>query len=176
MDLKLIKSLLNMISDSDVNEVSIEEGDFKIKIKKQPDVVQAKGPAPVNYVQVPDYGHPVAANPGAAAAATAPSPAPASSPSSEPAPAPAPAVSPSAKTIIIKSPIVGTYYESPAPDQDPYIQAGSAIRKGQTLCIIEAMKIMNEIESEYDGKIVNILVKNAQPVEFDQPLFEIEPS
>jgi acetyl-CoA carboxylase biotin carboxyl carrier protein len=166
MDLKLIKNLLTMISDSDVNEVSIEEGEFKIKIKKQPDVVQMRGPAPVNYMQLQD--HP-AGTPNPAGAAPAPSTA------DEPV-TKAPAASPSSKTIIIKSPIVGTYYESPAPDQDPYIQIGSTIKKGKTLCIIEAMKIMNEIESEYDGKVVNILVKNAQPVEFDQPLFEIDPA
>lgn len=166
MDLKLIKNLLTMISDSDVNEVSIEEGEFKIKIKKQPDVVQMRGPAPVNYMQLSD-------NPAANQNPAAPAPVPEAAPASE---SKTPAASPSSKTIIIKSPIVGTYYESPAPDQDPYLQIGSTIKKGKTLCIIEAMKIMNEIESEYDGKIVNILVKNAQPVEFDQPLFEIDPA
>ncbi|MCA1802387.1 MAG: acetyl-CoA carboxylase biotin carboxyl carrier protein [Rhodothermaceae bacterium] len=170
MDLKLIKNLLTMISDSDVNEVSIEEGEFKIKIKKQPDVVQMRGPAPVNYMQLQENpaGH---QNP--ALAAPAPAAVPAAAPAAE---TKAPSASPSSKTIIIKSPIVGTYYDSPAPDQDPYLQIGSTIKKGKTLCIIEAMKIMNEIESEYDGKVVNILVKNAQPVEFDQPLFEIDPA
>ena len=155
-----------MISDSDVNEVSIEEGEFKIKIKKQPDVVQMRGPAPVNYMQLQE-------NPAGSQNPAVAAPAPAAAPVQE---AKAPAASPSSKTITIKSPIVGTYYESPAPDQDPYLQIGSTIKKGKTLCIIEAMKIMNEIESEYDGKVVNILVKNAQPVEFDQPLFEIEPA
>ncbi|TVQ13373.1 MAG: acetyl-CoA carboxylase biotin carboxyl carrier protein [Balneolaceae bacterium] len=166
MDLKLIKNLLTMISDSDVNEVSIEEGEFKIKIKKQPDVVQMRGPAPVNYMQLQD-------NPQASQNPANTAPAPAAAPETG---TKAPAVSPSSKTIIIKSPIVGTYYEASAPDQDPFVQVGSKISKGKTLCIIEAMKIMNEIESEYDGKIVNILVKNAQPVEFDQPLFEIDPA
>jgi acetyl-CoA carboxylase biotin carboxyl carrier protein len=170
MDLKLIKNLLTMISDSDVNEVSIEEGEFKIKIKKQPDVVQMRGPAPVNYMQLQDnpQGSQSPAN-----TASAPAPAAAAAPETG---TKASAASPSSKTIIIKSPIVGTYYEASAPDQDPFVQVGSKISKGKTLCIIEAMKIMNEIESEYDGKIVNILVKNAQPVEFDQPLFEIDPA
>jgi acetyl-CoA carboxylase biotin carboxyl carrier protein len=168
MDLKLIKNLLTMISDSDVNEVSIEEGEFKIKIKKQPDVVQMRGPAPVNYMQLQDNPQ-GSQNP----ANTAPAPAAAAAPATG---TKAPAASPSSKTIIIKSPIVGTYYEASAPDQDAFVQVGSKISKGKTLCIIEAMKIMNEIESEYDGKIVNILVKNAQPVEFDQPLFEIDPA
>ena len=76
----------------------------------------------------------------------------------------------------IKSPMVGTFYLSPAPDADPYVEVGSAVKKGQILCIIEAMKLMNEIESEHDGKIVEILVENAQPVEYNQPLFRIEPA
>lgn len=76
----------------------------------------------------------------------------------------------------IKSPMVGTFYLSPAPDADPYVEVGSAVKKGQVLCIIEAMKLMNEIESEHDGKIVEILVENAQPVEYNQPLFRIEPA
>lgn len=169
MDLKLIKNLLTMISDSDVNEVSIEEGEFKIKIKKQPDVVQMRGSAPVNYMQLPDNPS-VGQNPVAAAPSA---PAPSAAPADETKTA---KNEQSSKTVIIKSPIVGTWYEASAPDQDPFVQIGSKITKGKTLCIIEAMKIMNEIESEYDGKIVNILVNNAQPVEFDQPLFEIEPA
>ncbi len=76
----------------------------------------------------------------------------------------------------IKSPMVGTFYLSPAPDADPYVEVGSAVKKGQVLCIIEAMKLMNEIESDHDGKIVEILVQNGQPVEYNQPLFRIEPA
>lgn len=76
----------------------------------------------------------------------------------------------------IKSPMVGTFFLSPAPDADPYVKVGSTVKKGQVLCIIEAMKLMNEIESEHDGKIVEILVENAQPVEYNQPLFRIEPA
>jgi acetyl-CoA carboxylase biotin carboxyl carrier protein len=163
MDLKLIKNLLNMISDSDVNEVSIEEGEFKIKIKKQPDVVQQRGNTPVSYIQAPGTQ-----------AQAAPPPNPVAESSTGETSSDTKGKSPG--TIIIKSPIVGTFYEAPAPDLDPYVQPGSAIKKGETICIIEAMKIMNEIESEHDGKIVKILVNNAQPVEFDQPLFELDPS
>ncbi len=76
----------------------------------------------------------------------------------------------------IKSPMVGTFYLSPAPNADPYVEVGSAVKKGQVLCIIEAMKLMNEIESDHDGKIVEILVQNGQPVEYNQPLFRIEPA
>lgn len=76
----------------------------------------------------------------------------------------------------IKSPMVGTFYRSPAPDADPYIEVGQTVRRGQVLCIIEAMKLMNEIESEYDGKIVEILVESGQPVEYNQPLFAVAPA
>jgi acetyl-CoA carboxylase biotin carboxyl carrier protein len=156
MDLKHIKSLLQLISEADVNEVYIEEGDFKIKIKKRSEATYVSAPpaapAPVASVVVPS-------------AAAAPASAPA-----------APAPSASAATASIKSPIVGTFYAAGSPDAKPFVSVGDVISKGQPLCIIEAMKIMNEIESDMSGKVVAIHVKNGQPVEFDQPLFEIEPA
>lgn len=156
MDLKHIKSLLQLISEADVNEVYIEEGDFKIKIKKRSEATYvsapATAPAPVASVVIPS-------------AAAAPASAPA-----------APAPSASAATAPIKSPIVGTFYAAASPDAKPFVSIGDVIAKGQPLCIIEAMKIMNEIESDMSGKVVAIHVKNGQPVEFDQPLFEIEPA
>jgi len=163
MDLKLIKNLLNLISSSEVNEVTIEEGDFKIQIKKQADQV--------NNNQSPVY---------------IPAPAPATAPAPQPAAAPAQGASggsnsqesdkPDDKHTVIRSPIVGTFYRSPSPDTDAFVKEGDTISRGDTLCIVEAMKIMNEIESEHAGKIVKILVDDGQPVEFDQPLFEIEPA
>jgi acetyl-CoA carboxylase biotin carboxyl carrier protein len=156
MDLKHIKSLLQLISEADVNEVYIEEGDFKIKIKKRSEATYVSAPpaapAPVASVVVPS-----------AAAAPASTPV-------------APAPSASAATASIKSPIVGTFYAAGSPDAKPFVSVGDVISKGQPLCIIEAMKIMNEIESDMSGKVVAIHVKNGQPVEFDQPLFEIEPA
>ena len=83
---------------------------------------------------------------------------------------------PEKKGHVITSPFVGTFYRTPAPDQPPFVEVGSSVRKGQTLCIIEAMKLMNEIESEVGGKVAEILVENAQPVEFGQALFRIEPA
>ncbi len=167
MDLKLIKNLLNMIADSDVSEVSIEEGDFKIKVKKQAET-PAYAPQPV----FPPSGF----APSAPVEITMPSPQ--STPSSSAAPAPAPAEAPKSggNTTVIKSPIVGTFYKAPSPDSPAFTEVGKVVSKGDTLCIIEAMKIMNEIESEYSGKIVRIIAENGQPVEFDQPLFEIEAS
>jgi acetyl-CoA carboxylase biotin carboxyl carrier protein len=156
MDLKLIKNILELISESDVNEVSLEEGDFKIKVKKQGEVQQ------VSYTQ------PAAPQPAAQPAAPA-----------QPQQASAPAESaesgddqPAGETVT--SPIVGTFYESPSPDSDPFIKVGDKVSKGDTLCIVEAMKIMNEIEAEFGGTVQKILVDDAQPVEFEQPLFIIK--
>ncbi len=161
MDLKLIKNLISMISDSDVNEVSIEEGDFKIKVKKQSDNQGVR--EQVYYAPSPS-------------AAPAPAPQPVAEPAApaEPAKAAAPAADTSGLTI--KSPIVGTFYSKPSPESDPFVSVGQTVKKGDVLCIVEAMKIMNEIESEHDGKITKVLVQDAQPVEFDQPLFIIEPA
>lgn len=146
-----------MISDSDVDEVSIEEGDFKIKVKKTGTVEQ------ITYTQ-----------PAAAPAAPA-QPAPPQAPA-QPAPTAESASKPTASGETVKSPIVGTYYQAASPDSDPFVKVGDTVQKGQTLCIIEAMKIMNEIEAEFGGTLKEILVTDGTPVEFDQPLFIIEKS
>lgn len=154
MDLKLIKNILNLISESDVNEVSIEEGDFKIKVKKSGDVEQ------VTYTHAaPQAAMPAPSQPAAPTAPTS---------------APAEAAAPTATGETVKSPIVGTYYKASSPDSDPFIKVGDTVTQGQTLCIIEAMKIMNEIEAEFSGTVKEILVTDGTPVEFDQPLFIIE--
>lgn len=155
MDLKLIKNILNLISESDVDEVSIEEGDFKIKVKKTGTVEQ------VTYTQPAAPAHV------AAPAAPSQPAAPASGESKEES-----KPAPSGDTL--KSPIVGTYYKAPSPDSDPFVKVGDKVSKGQTLCIVEAMKIMNEIEAEFGGTIEEILVEDGQPVEYDQPLFTIK--
>ncbi len=155
MDLKLVKNLLDLISESEVNEVSIEEGDFKIKVKKKSDT-----PAAQLQYQMPQQ--------------------PAQTP--QPAVSPSPAGSSEGKTEgdkqpdgdVVKSPIVGTFYEAPSPDADPFVKEGDKVNKGDTLCIIEAMKIMNEIDAEFSGTVQKIIAKDAQPVEFDQPLFIIK--
>ncbi len=156
MDLKLVKKLLDLISESDANEVSVEEGDFKLKVKKVTTDSQS-----VQY-QVP-------ASQPAAAPQPAPNPQPAQSESTEKA-------SSDSKPDgdVVKSPIVGTFYEAPSPDSDPFVSVGDTVKQGQTLCIVEAMKIMNEIEAEFNGTVQKILVDNGQPVEFDQPLFIIK--
>lgn len=154
MDLKLVKNLLNLISESEVNEVSIEEGDFKIKVKKT-----SESAAQTVHYQMPQQ--PQAPQPPAAPQPSASGEVSAEADSAKPA------------GDVLKSPIVGTFYEAPSPDSDPFVSVGDRIEAGQTICIIEAMKIMNEIEAEFSGTVEKILVDNGSPVEFDQPLFII---
>ena len=153
MDLKLIKNIINLISESDVDEVSIEEGDFKIKVKKTGTVEQVTYHTPMAAPLAPQTAAPLAA----------PQPNQAAIPAA-----------PAATGETVKSPIVGTFYKSPSPDSDPFVKVGDQISKGQTLCIIEAMKIMNEIEAEFSGVLKEMLVDDGTPVEYDQPLFVIE--
>ena len=157
MDIKQIQDLIKFVSKSGVNEVSIEEKDFKITIKTTQDH---------NYV--------ISANQAAApvAAPMAHQPAPAILPN-------VPVVAAAAdegKYITIKSPMIGTFYRSSSPDKANFVNVGDEITSGTVLCIIEAMKLFNEIESEVSGKIVKVLVDNSKPVEYDQPLFLIDPS
>ncbi len=162
MDLKLVKNILDLISESDVDEVSIEEGDFKISVKKKASA--SPGEIPAYHYQIP-----------AQSPAPAPPPSTANSPDHSPADTSAgPDQEDSVDGDTVKSPIVGTFYRAPSPESDPFVEVGDKVEKGDTLCIVEAMKIMNEIEAEFGGTIQKILVEDAQPVEFDQPLFIIK--
>ncbi len=157
MNLNEIQDLIKFVAKSGVTEVEIEQKDFKITIKSE----KQKADAPI-YVQ--------ATAPVAAPAAVAPV-APAAAPA-----APAPAASEEDKYIVVKSPMIGTFYRSAGPDKDAFVSVGQTINKGDTVCIIEAMKLFNEIESELSGKIVKVLVDDATPVEYDQPLFLVDPA
>lgn len=159
MDLKLVKNLLDLISDSDVNEVSIEEGDFKLKVKKQSD-------APAANLQYQMPAQPQAAPQPQSAQQTAPAQQESGVSEGESQP----------EGEVVKSPIVGTFYEAPSPDSDAFVKVGDKVSAGDTLCIIEAMKIMNEIDAEFSGTVEKIIVDDGQPVEFDQPLFIIKKS
>lgn len=156
MDIKQIQDLIRFVSKSGVNEVSIEQENFKITIKtnEAPTYVSASIPAP---------------QPLAAAAAPQPS-LPAAAPAAEAAP-----VADTSNLITVRSPMIGTFYRSSSPDKPLFVNVGDEISTGSVLCIIEAMKLFNEIESEVSGRIVKILVDNASPVEYDQPLFLVEP-
>lgn len=162
MDLKEIQKILDMIAESEVNQVTIEEGDFKIKVKKTPDVAQGST-APVQYQM------PAAPQQPAQQQAQQPAGGQQQGASDESSGEKKEEIS----GDVVKSPIVGTFYEAPSPDDDAFVKVGDQVSKGDTLCIVEAMKIMNEIESEYSGEIKKILVENAEAVEFDQPLFVI---
>jgi acetyl-CoA carboxylase biotin carboxyl carrier protein len=158
MELKEIQSLVKLVASSGVDELSIEKKDFKIAIKKNaPTVVQSTAsPAPVL----------------ASAPATA---TPAANASQSPAP-PAETKDSSNNLIEIKSPMIGTFYRRPSPDKHNFVEVGDSVEKGKIVCIIEAMKLFNEIESEVSGKIVKVLVDDSEPVEYDQPLFLVEPA
>jgi len=161
MDIKQIQDLIRFVSKSGVNEVSIEQNDFKITIKtnQAPTYVTANLPgegAPAYAAQPVAPTAPVAAT----AAASASSEAPAADTS---------------KLITVKSPMIGTFYRSSSPDKPLFVNVGDEIKPGSVVCIIEAMKLFNEIESEVSGRVVKILVDNASPVEYDQPLFLVEP-
>ena len=165
MDLKEIENLLDLIAESEVNEVSIEEGDFKIKVKKKPDIKESSAPQqmPMQY-QVP-------AQPQQAPQPQQTPQQPQQSSGSETTGESDGDSQPSGD--VVKSPIVGTFYRAPSPDDDPFVKVGDTVEKGQTLFIVEAMKIMNEIESDYSGEVKKILVEDGEPVEYDQPLFII---
>jgi acetyl-CoA carboxylase biotin carboxyl carrier protein len=162
MDIKQVQELIRFVSKSGVNEVSIEEKDFKITIKTN---------------QPPTYGSaPVAAPAPVAAAAVATAPAPVAVSVSPAAPAAPSAADDTSKYVTIKSPMIGTFYRSASPDKPFFANVGDEIKVGQAICIIEAMKLFNEIESEVSGRIVKVLVENSSPVEYDQPLFLVEPA
>ena len=167
MNQKEIQDLIKFVAKSGVTEVEIEEKDFKITIKAE--VKRIKEEQTV-YVQQPVMQSiPQAQAPVVAPPAPAPAPVAASE-------APAPKAEEASNLITVKSPMIGTFYRSPSPDKPVYVEVGSTVKKGYTLCIIEAMKLFNEIESEVVGKIVKVLVDDATPVEYDQPLFLVDPS
>ncbi|MDZ7288675.1 MAG: acetyl-CoA carboxylase biotin carboxyl carrier protein [candidate division KSB1 bacterium] len=154
-----IRRLVKIVEESNIADLEVSRWGRKVKISKYP-----SNSHPLTHIQIP--APPV----GVPASAPFPHPMPVVEPPKPAAETPAPA-----KNLVeIKSPMVGTFYRAPAPDADPYVQAGSMVSKGQVLCIIEAMKLMNEIEAEFPCRIVEILVENAQPVEYNQPLFRVE--
>ncbi len=159
MDIKEIQNLIKFVAKSGASEVKLEMDDIKITIK-----TGSESDTTIVH-QIPAAQMPIAAAPVAAPAPAVASPA-----------AAAPAATEDSKYITIKSPIIGTFYRKPAPDKPLFVEVGQTIAEGDVLCVIEAMKLFNEIESEVSGKIVKILVDDSSPVEFDQPLFLVDPS
>ena len=158
IDLDFLRGLINAIDESGIDSLEISRGGTRIRINKTPP------PAPV------------AAGAAAAPAPAAPAALPVAAASAAPR-APEAAAAPAPSNLIeVKSPMVGTYYRSPAPEAPPYVENGTRVAKGQTLCILEAMKLMNELESEVAGTVREICVENGEPVEYGQVLFRLEPA
>jgi acetyl-CoA carboxylase biotin carboxyl carrier protein len=159
MDIRKVKKLIELLEESNLTEIEIVEGEESVRLSRG----SSAAPMQAHYAMPPPM----------AAAPPQPAPAPA-------AVAPAPAAAPAAGAAsdmpegeILRSPMVGTYYSSPSPDADPFVSLGQTVSEGETLCIIEAMKMFNQIEAESSGTVVAILAESGQPVEFDQPLFVI---
>lgn len=162
MDIKEIQNLIRFVAKSGASEVKLETGDIKITIRT------GGTEETVHYAQMPMAQPMVQAQ-----SVAAPAPAPAASVS---APAPADSEAIAGNQIVIKSPMIGTFYRRPSPDKDVFIKVGDVIKPGDVVCIIEAMKLFNEIESEVSGKVVKVLADDQTPIEYDQPLFIIEPA
>ena len=160
MDIKEIQSLIKFVAKSGASEVKLETDDIKITIRTGP----AGAGGETTYIQQ---------LPAAVAPAAAPQPPAAPAPAAEAAPA---KKEEDSKYVTIKSPIIGTFYRKPSPDKPAFVEVGDTIGVGDVLCVIEAMKLFNDIESEVSGKIVKVLVEDSSPVEFDQPLFLVDPS
>lgn len=156
MDLRKLKTLIDLVSESNISELEITEADGKVRIVK----ADPAGVAMVPAASVAHMPAPVMAAPVAAAAPVAP--------------AAGPVAAPAESGHVVKSPMVGTFYRSSSPGGKPFVEIGSEVKEGEPVCIIEAMKIMNEIESDKSGKITKILCENGQAVEFGQPLFIVE--
>ena len=158
MDFKQIQELIKLVNNSNIGEVTVEQKDFKITVKqKEEHITQVMAPVqsgPVQH-QLPQQQRLQQAAP------------PAQEKPKEPSPA---------NTITIKSPMIGTFYRRPSPDKPNFLEVGDEVAPGKVVCIIEAMKLFNEIESEVSGKVVKILVEDSSPVEYDQPLFLVEPA
>lgn len=166
MNKKEIEELIKFVSKAGVSEVSLEQKDFKITIKNQPkypkEQILHAAPAMMPMVQAPVANVPVASSVQTTAA---------SAPKTESVKS-----DDNGKYVTVKSPMIGTFYRASSPDKPNFVNVGDEVKQGKVLCIIEAMKLFNEIESEVSGKIVKVLVDNASPVEYDQPLFLVDPS
>lgn len=155
MDIRKVKKLIELLEESNIDEIEIKEGEESVRISRNVGQTMVAPAAPAYPTPVP------------AAAAPPPPAAP------EPAPAPVPVPVPEASGHTIKSPMIGTFYRSPAPTSPSFVEVGQTVKVGDVICIVEAMKMMNQIEADKAGRIEAILVENGEPVEFDQPLISI---
>ena len=161
MNKKEIEELIRFVSKSGVSEISLEQKDFKITIINAPRYVENYAPAPAQI----HHAAPVQAFAPQAPAATGASSAPAATKTAD-----------ESNYHVVKSPMIGTFYRTPSPDKPNFVNVGDEVKQGQVICIIEAMKLFNEIECDISGRVVKMLVDNSTPVEYDQPLFLVDPS
>jgi len=166
MNQKEIKELIELLVEHDITDFELERGDVKVHVRRGASAAAVVQVAPTVPVPVGIVASPAPLAPAASA----------TSPGTPVASAPAEAAAADADLFIVKSPIVGTYYEAPSPGTPPFVKVGDAVKEGQVLCIIEAMKLMNEIEAEVSGVLAKILVANGSPVEYGMPLFGIRRS
>ncbi|MCW3073750.1 MAG: acetyl-CoA carboxylase [Flaviaesturariibacter sp.] len=161
MDFKQIQELIRMVNESNLGEVTVEQKDFKITIRQKEEQITQVMAASMPQMQLPMQQYQQVPQQALPSAGSAPADAPAATPSN---------------TITIKSPMIGTFYRRASPDKPMLTDVGDEVAPGKVVCIIEAMKLFNEIESEVKGRIVKVLVEDASPVEYDQPLFLVEPA
>jgi acetyl-CoA carboxylase biotin carboxyl carrier protein len=154
MDIRKVKKLIELLEESNIDEIEIKEGEESVRISRHSAQAAALAAAPQAYAPPPGYAAPV----------------PAPAPAAEPAPAPA---EPAVSGHVVSSPMVGTFYRSPSPSSPAFVEVGQTVKIGDIVCIVEAMKMMNQIEADKAGTISAILVESGEPVEFDQPLFTI---
>lgn len=154
MDIRKVKKLIELLEESNISEIEIQEGEESVRISRHPNGISWQAPLPQGYPQ----GYAAPPQPQAPAA---------------PAPAEPAAEEPGFRGHAVTSPMVGTFYRSPAPGSKPFVEVGSSVKKGDTICIVEAMKMMNQIEADRDGVVEAILVEDGEPVEFDQPMLVI---
>ena len=154
MDIRKVKKLIELLEESGIAEIEIKEGEESVRISRGP-----TGSAPPQYIAMPPPGAPAGAPQGVPAAAAAAAP---------------PASTHKSNEFVVTAPMVGTFYGAPSPGAKPFVDIGDEVKVGQVLCIIEAMKMMNQIESDKAGRITSVMVQNGEPVEFGQPLFTIE--
>ncbi len=174
MDLAQIKELLKIVADSGVAEVEIEEDDFKLIVRKNAASVTMQPMYPSYGMSYPMGGFPPPGSPQPAPSPQANTSSPAPAEPRQDEPAAVQADRPADNEFVVRAPIVGTFYRQSGPDEEAFVEVGDEVGQGDVVCIIEAMKLMNEIECDVQGRVKKILVEDAQPVEYDQPLFVIE--
>lgn len=175
LDFNQLRELLTAIAQTDIAELTLKSADFELTVRKGIPMATSVAPSLSSPGGNTTSGLVSTSTPAVALPASLTSPPAIAPPGTTPAPpvASTPVVDP--KWVEVKSPMVGTFYRSPAPDEPPFVEVGDRIRTGQTICIIEAMKLMNEIEAEVSGQVMEILVQNGESVEYDQPLMRVNP-